>query len=76
MEIFVKVIGWERVIQQNGKIGVRIYGVCDLVMEFGVGQEVVWIYINLEYCNYELEIGYQIIVVEGCYGVDCIIWVV
>lgn len=73
METPVKVIGWEMVTQQNGKTGIRIYGVRDLVTENGAGQEAVRIYINPEYCKYEPEIGHQIIAVEGRYGVDRIV---
>lgn len=73
METPVKVIGWETVTQQNGKTGVRIYGVRDLVSDSGIGQEAVRIYINPEYCKYEPELGHLIIAVEGRFGVGRII---
>lgn len=73
METPVQVIGWETVTQQNGKTGVRIYGIRDITGENGVGQEAVRIYINPEYCKYEPEVGHMIIAVEGRYGVDRII---
>lgn len=73
METPVKVIGWEIFIQQNGKTGIRIYGLRELVGENCEGQEAVRIYINPEYVKYQPEIGHQIIAVEGKYGVDRII---
>lgn len=73
MESPVKVIGFEVVTQQNGKTGIRIYGVRDLSGQDAFGQEAVRIYINPEYCKYEPEIGHLIIAVEGRYGVDRII---
>lgn len=73
METPVKVIGWETVTQQNGKIGMRIYGVRAVTSPDGIGEEAVRIYINPEYCKYEPDIGHQIIAVEGRYGVDRII---
>lgn len=73
METPVNVIGWEMVTQQNGKTGIRIYGVRDLITENGAGQEAVRIYINPEFCKYEPDIGHKIIAVEGRYGVDRII---
>lgn len=73
METPVKVIGWETVIQQNGKIGMRIYGIRELIGDTATGEEAVRIYINPEYVKYDPEIGHQIIAVEGRYGVDRII---
>lgn len=69
----VKVIGWEMVEQQNGKTGIRIYGVRDLNGVNGEGQEAVRIYMNPEYVKYQPQIGHQIIAVDGRYGVDRII---
>lgn len=73
METPVKVIGWELVEQQNGKTGMRIYGVRDVASATGTGQESVRIYINPEYVKYQPEIGHQIIAVQGRYGIDRII---
>ena len=73
METPVKVIGWETVTQQNGKTGLRIYGVRAVTSSDGIGEEAVRIYINPEYCKYDPEIGHMIIAVEGRYGVDRII---
>lgn len=73
METPVKVIGWELVEQQNGKTGMRIYGVRDVTSQTGTGQEAVRIYINPEYVKYEPELGHMIIAVDGRYGVDRII---
>ncbi len=73
METPVTVIGWENVTQQNGKVGVRIYGTRAVTGDEGEGQEAVRIYINPEYCKYSPVIGQQIIAVEGRYGVDRVI---
>ena len=73
METPVKVIGWELVEQQNGKIGMRIYGVRQLFGEKATGEEAVRIYINPEYVKYEPDMGHMIIAVEGRYGVERII---
>lgn len=73
METPVKVIGWETVTQQNGKTGLRIYGIRELTSEDAIGREAVRIYINPEYCKYEPELDHMIIAVEGRYGVDRII---
>lgn len=73
METPVKVIGWELVEQQNGKTGMRIYGIRQLFGEAATGEEAVRIYINLEYVKYEPELGHMIIAVEGRYGVERII---
>lgn len=73
METPVKVIGWELVEQQNGKTGMRIYGIRELHGEAATGEEAVRIYINPEYVKYEPELGHMIIAVEGRYGVDRII---
>lgn len=73
METPVKVIGWELVEQQNGKTGLRIYGVRPLLGDAATGDEAVRIYINPEYVKYEPELGHMIIAVEGRYGVDRII---
>lgn len=69
----VKVIGWEMVEQQNGKTGVRIYGIRNVMGQNGEGEEAVRIYINPEYVKYQPQIGHMIIAVEGRYGVDRII---
>lgn len=73
METPVEVIGWEIFTQQNGKTGIRIYGLRDLNGEQCEGREAVRIYINPEYVNYQPELGHKIIAVEGKYGVDRII---
>lgn len=73
METPVKVIGWELVEQQNGKTGMRIYGIRNLFGETATGEEAVRIYINPEYVKYEPELGHMIIAVEGRYGIDRII---
>ena len=73
METPVKVIGWETVISESGKTGLRIYGIRELVNKDGIGQEAVRIYINPEYCKYEPELGHMIIAVDGRFGVDRII---
>ena len=73
METPVEVIGWEKFTQQNGKTGIRIYGLRELIGDQCAGMEAVRIYINPEYVSYEPEIGHKIIAVEGKYGVDRII---
>lgn len=73
METPVEVIGWEIFEQQNGKNGIRIYGLRDLNTTQGEGREAVRIYINPEYVNYQPELGHKIIAVNGKYGVDRII---
>ena len=73
METPVEVIGWEECIQQNGKTGIRIYGLRELIGEKCAGMEAVRIYINPEYVNYQPALGHKIIAVDGKYGVDRII---
>lgn len=69
METPWEVIGFEKVVSESGKVGMRLYGIRNLAGD-GEGMEAGRLYFNPEYCKYTPVIGQKIIPVEGRYGIN------
>lgn len=67
METPVTVVGWENLITDKGKPGIRLFVTRELHSEDCAGVETLRYYINPEYCKYVPVIGDRLVVVEGRY---------